>query len=868
MRRMQKWITVFLCICLMIMTVPENVFVSWQNAKAEDSGDDSSGSDDESDDNGTRGNTPVISVTTPQSDHETRVPDGYVAIHNISELYSIRNGLDQNYILMNDIDMSTATAPGGDYDMGNGWSPIEDFTGNFDGNGYRIIGMHIFGDMNRKNVGLFGNVSGDGSTSGNITNLGIKDCDINVSNSKKVGGIAGSWQGDGSKLTKSYVSGKICVEATEAVEYCQIGGLLGVMEGEYMTVADCYNAADIVIERQTEDIDTGFYYTGGITGEDEVTGIVYKQCYNRGVIDGGNGKGISTSSIDYGITAQSCYYLSGTAKQGLGGFSGDTFESRDKDMHIQITKINSADQMKNQVFFTNFDFNDTWEIDRFCSEYPYPQLHHNRQVRATRVEIKKLPSKLTYMQGDKTDFSDGEIEITYENGASTEIKMDDWMTSGYNMNEIGKQTVILSYAGFQTEFSIEVKEIAVTGISLEEEELTLGVLESKKIAAFVQPYNATHQTIIWESSNEEVAAVSEYGIVQAKKKGEAVITAYSFDKKKSATCKVTVIVPCVKLTIDKYDKEMDAGETQKINVDMQPLETTDKISWTSSDKSIATVDEQGNVTAVAGGKVKITATADSGVSDKCEILVKVPSTSVTLNEKEKTLQIGDSFKLTATMLPDNSTDILAWSMVNEISEDEDDADVVVIDKDGYVTAKSAGTVTIMVSTESGYTDTCKIKVEALKRPTEQTPESTENPTEQTPGPAGHTPEPSKQSSAAGTPNADPDAELETAQPADTLQEQANDVKIKISSVTKIKKNNVTLKFNGINTDKADAYQIKVKQKGKKAYIKTISVRRSYKLIKLKTKKKYTVKIRACVYNEDDDNTYYGAWSSEKSFRTR
>lgn len=848
MRRMKKWLTVFLCICLMIMTVPENAVVNWQNVKAEDSGDERD-----------------ISVTTPQPDHLTEVPDGYIAIYDIAELYSIRNGLDKNYILMNDIDMSADTASGGAYDNGNGWSPIEDFTGNFDGNGYRIIGMHIFGDMKGKNVGLFGNVSGDvsgdGSTAGNITNLGIKDCDINVSNSEKVGGIAGSWQGDGSKLTKSYVSGKICVEATEAVEYCRIGGLLGAMEGEYMTVADCYNAADIVVERQTEDIDTGFYYTGGITGEDRVSGIVYKQCYNRGVIDGGNGKGISTSSTDYGITVQSCYYLSGTAKKGLGGvssdISSDTFESQDKDMHIQITKINSADQMKNQVFFTNFDFNDTWEIDRFCSEYPYPQLHHNRQVRATRVEIKKLPSKLTYMQGDKTDFSDGEIEITYENGVSTEIGMDNWMTSGYNMNEIGKQTVILSYAGFQTEFSIEVKEIAVTGISLEEEELTLGVLESKKIAAFVQPYNATHQTIIWESSNEEVATVSEYGIVQAKKKGEAVITAYSFDKKKSATCKVTVIVPCVKLTIDKYDKEMEVGETQKINASMQPLETTDKISWTSSDKSIATVDEQGNVTAVAGGKVKITATADSGVSDKCEILVKVPSTSVTLNEKEKTLQIGDSFKLTATMLPNNSTDIMVWSMVNEISEDEDDADVVVIDKDGYVTAKNAGTVTIMVSTESGYTDTCKIKVEAPKRPTEQTPE-----------PAGQTPEPSKQPSAAGTPNADPDAELETAQPVDTLQEQANDVKIKISSVTKIKKNNVTLKFNGINTDKADAYQIKVKQKGKKAYIKTISVRRSYKLTKLKTKKKYTVKIRACVYNEDDDNTYYGAWSSEKSFRTR
>ena len=77
-----------------------------------------------------------------------------------------------------------------------------------------------------------------------------------------------------------------------------------------------------------------------------------------------------------------------------------------------------------------------------------------------------------------------------------------------------------------------------------------------------------------------------------------------------------------------------------------------------------------------------------------------------------------------------------------------------------------------------------------------------------------------------------------------------------------------LKFKGSNTSQADGYQIKVKQKGKKAYVKTIDVCKSYKLKGLKKKKKYTVKVRAYVYNEDDDNTYYGSWSSEKSFRTR
>ena len=53
---------------------------------------------------------------------------------------------------MNDIDLSKSTAKGGDLDFGNGWEPIQNFKGELDGNGYRIIGMHIFGDMNKKRL--------------------------------------------------------------------------------------------------------------------------------------------------------------------------------------------------------------------------------------------------------------------------------------------------------------------------------------------------------------------------------------------------------------------------------------------------------------------------------------------------------------------------------------------------------------------------------------------------------------------------------------------------------------------------------------------------------------------------------------------
>ena len=78
--------------------------------------------------------------------------DGFIEIRTIEDLYNVRDDLTANYILMNDIDRTEATAKGGDWDfMGNGWNPIgsndiysnEEFSGIFDGNGHKINGLRI-----------------------------------------------------------------------------------------------------------------------------------------------------------------------------------------------------------------------------------------------------------------------------------------------------------------------------------------------------------------------------------------------------------------------------------------------------------------------------------------------------------------------------------------------------------------------------------------------------------------------------------------------------------------------------------------------------------------------------------------------------
>ena len=88
------------------------------------------------------------------------VPEGYTPIYTIDDLYAVRNDLSGNYILMNDIDLSE-TAPGGDWDSGNGWKPIGNyenpFKGIFEGNGYLVKNMHIYGEiLNKNNSGYYG----------------------------------------------------------------------------------------------------------------------------------------------------------------------------------------------------------------------------------------------------------------------------------------------------------------------------------------------------------------------------------------------------------------------------------------------------------------------------------------------------------------------------------------------------------------------------------------------------------------------------------------------------------------------------------------------------------------------------------------
>ena len=145
----------------------------------------------------------------------------------------------------------------------------------------------------------------------------------------------------------------------------------------------------------------------------------------------------------------------------------------------------------------------------------------------------------------------------------------------------------------------------VTSLSVSPREYSLPVGGSTDLKATVVPSDAP---VVWSSSNESVAMVSQTGHVIALSTGECKITASSGNL--SADCQLTVIIPVTGITLNENEITIPLTGTKTLIATVLPEDATDKtVNWSSSDESIATVSEDGVVTGVAVGACIITARA-------------------------------------------------------------------------------------------------------------------------------------------------------------------------------------------------------------------------------------------------------------------
>ena len=169
--------------------------------------------------------------------------------------------------------------------------------------------------------------------------------------------------------------------------------------------------------------------------------------------------------------------------------------------------------------------------------------------------------------------------------------------------------------------------VSVTGVSLNKHEMTIMADGSESLVATVSPTNASDKNVIWTTTNDSVATVSN-GIVTAKNEGIAVITVISTDGGYNDTCIVTVTPKPIAVTgirLNKSSIALPVGSKETLIATILPANAANKsVTWTSSNDSVATV-QDGVVTFRAVGNATITVkTVDGNYKATCSITVQTP----------------------------------------------------------------------------------------------------------------------------------------------------------------------------------------------------------------------------------------------------
>ncbi len=165
------------------------------------------------------------------------------------------------------------------------------------------------------------------------------------------------------------------------------------------------------------------------------------------------------------------------------------------------------------------------------------------------------------------------------------------------------------------------RQVSATSASLDQTVLTLNKGASGQLTLTVTPEDFTDE-VVWKSSDTAVVTVSDTGLVKAVGVGTATIKVSV--GKASASCKVTVLQPVTSISLNRSSLTMEATDTFQLQASVYPSNAADqRVQWTSSDPAVASVDENGLVTALKKGTATVTAAAldGSGVTRTCQVTV-------------------------------------------------------------------------------------------------------------------------------------------------------------------------------------------------------------------------------------------------------
>ena len=270
------------------------------------------------------------------------------------------------------------------------------------------------------------------------------------------------------------------------------------------------------------------------------------------------------------------------------------------------------------------------------------------KITVQEAEVKVTGVKLDKAELTLTEGGSYQLVATIEPAKATNQKLM-WKSSNAAVAEVDKTGKVMAVKegtatitvttedGNKTatcKVTVQAAEVKVTGVKLNKTEVTLTEGGTFQFVATVAPTNATNKKVTWKSSNTDVVDIDSGGLAGALKAGTATITATTEDGNFKAYCSVTVqsaSIAVKSVSLNKVETKLYVGGTETLIATISPDNATNKaVTWSSSKSSVASVDNDGTISAKSVGTATITVTTDDGkLTANCSVTVEaMPSNNI------------------------------------------------------------------------------------------------------------------------------------------------------------------------------------------------------------------------------------------------
>lgn len=243
-----------------------------------------------------------------------------------------------------------------------------------------------------------------------------------------------------------------------------------------------------------------------------------------------------------------------------------------------------------------------------------------------------------------------------------------------------------------------------------------------QLKAKMTPEDVTLPYILWRSTNPKIATVDNNGLMELQEYSAEDLTRAEGDEDNDGTCKIIAEslyfdgpiaeitvnhtgVAAASIALDESNLDLKVGQSAKLTATVKNVED-ETVTWTSSNDAVATVDAEGNVTAVAVGEADITATCGN-VSASCKVTVTpILVESLTIDPTAWSGEEGSEFTIKATVLPENAED-------KTLTFESSDTSIATVDAEGNVKVLKEGSCVITVATTDGSNLTAECVITSL-----------------------------------------------------------------------------------------------------------------------------------------------------------